>query len=259
MRALSLLPAFAAMLLLCGAAFAGPDGIAPSDLAPGLIQARDAISRLERLTEEAEAIGVALFRLHNQFGEKRATAPAQTGCRTAWLVDLGFRTREFGRAFRDSVQGARMQAGRVEDLTVQQTVQPLLDPETTHKVATLLTRVDDLVRRYPESAAWQDKYVEPLMKGCASILMPAAGIGDPVAAVTAPGEAPALPGARKGPMVAVLAFGGGFLCPGAVPAAGVMLVAGEICYSATENCDCVAATVSPATVLGPETKAGSAN
>ena len=152
-----------------------------------------------------------------------------------------------------------MQAGRVEDLTIQQTVQPLLDPETNHKVATLLTRVDDLVRRYPEAAAWQENYVEPLMKGCEATPAPADGIGDPVPVVTVP--APATNGAatRKSPLVAVLAFGGGFLCPGAVPAAGVMLVAGEICYSATEACDCEARTVSPATVLGPDTKAGSAN
>ena len=73
MRASLVLPALAGILLACGTSFAGhADGIQASDLAPGLLQARDAISRLERLTEEAEAIGVALFRLQNQFGEKRA-------------------------------------------------------------------------------------------------------------------------------------------------------------------------------------------
>lgn len=237
------------------------DGIEPSILAPGLIQARDAISRLERLTEEAEAIGTALFRVHNEFGEKRASTAVAPDCKTPWLLDLGWRSREFGRAFRDAVQSARVQARRVESLTVQQTVQPLLDPETNHKVLALLTRVDDLVRRFPEAASWQESYVEPLMKGCEPVPAPAPGLGDPVPPLATPEAAAAgsAAPARKAPLVAVLAFGGGWLCPGAVPAAGVMLVAGEICYSTSETCDCEARTVSPATVLGPDTKAGSAN
>lgn len=248
---------FALALAAPGPATAGRgDGIEPSILAPGLIQARDAISKLERLTEEAEAIGAALFRVQNAFGENRAAQPDQTGCDTAWLVDLGFRSREFGRAFRDAVQSARVQARRVESMTVAQTVQPLLDPETNHKVLTLLTRVDNLVRRYPEAASWQQNYVEPPMKGCQPVPVPAAGLGDPVRApVVADGAA----APRRAPLVAVFAFGGGWLCPGAVPAAGVMLVAGEVCYSATEDCGCEPAAVSPATILGPDTKAGSAN
>jgi hypothetical protein len=261
MRVRWLLPLAAGLLLLPVPALAGrSDGIDASILAPGLIQAREAISRLERLTEEAEVIGTALFRLHNEFGERRASAPDQKGCQVDWLVDLGFRSREFGRAFRDAVQSARVQARRVESMTVHQTVQPLLDPETNHKVLSLLTRVDDLVRRYPEAAAWQQSYVEPLMKGCEPAPVPAAGFPEPVPPLpSSASTGPLPPGTRKTPLVAVLAFGGGWLCPGAVPAAGVMLVAGDVCYSDSEDCGCEPKAVSPATVLGPETKAGSAN
>lgn len=245
------------VLLLADAASAGrSDGIDSSLLAPGLVQANDAFSRLERLTDEAEAIAAALFRVHNEFGEQRSAATTPPDCTTPWLLDLGARSREFGRASRDSVQSARMQAKRVESLSVEPTVQPLLDPETNHKVFTLLARVDDLVRRYPEAASWQKNYVEPLLVGCDAALVAAAGIPD-----AAPAAAPddlSLP-VNKTKLVAVIAFGGGWLCPGAEPAAGVMLVAGAVCYSANESCDCDPAMVPPATVLGPETKAGSAN
>src|SRR5205085_10636290 len=121
-------------------------------------QADESLSRLERLVDEAEAIGAAMFRVHNEFGQKRALATEPPGCKTDWLLDLGARTRELGRAFRDAVQSARVQGRRVENLTVEPTVQPLLDPQTSHKVSTLLSRVDDLVRRYPETASWQEHY-----------------------------------------------------------------------------------------------------
>lgn len=236
------------------------DGIDPSILAPGLVQANEAVTRLERLTDEATAIGTALFRVQNEFGEKRATQKELPDCKTAWMLDLGARSREFGRAYRDAVQSARVQSRRVEELTVEPTVQPLIDPETNHKVLTLLARVDDLVRRYPEAAAWQERYVEPVLSGCEGTLAPAPGFPDPAPdAAPEPGLGPAVGQPRKSPLIAVLAVGGGFLCPGAVPAAGVMLVSGSICYSASDSCDCEPATVSPATVLGPETKAGSAN
>lgn len=250
---------------------AARDGIDASILAPGLVQADAAIDRLERLVDEAEAIGTALFRVHNEFGEHRAAIAAAAGsgsseasaaatpadCTTPWLLDLGARSREFGRAFRDAVQSARVQGRRVENLTVEATVQPLIDPETNHRVLSLLARVDSLVRSYPEAASWQERYVEPKLLGCEPALVAAPGIEDPAPEAIADDRAPSRP--RKARLTAVLAFGGGWLCPGAVPAAGVMLVAGEICYSASEICDCEPAAVSPATVLGPEAKAGSAN
>lgn len=259
MRPLSL--AAAGLLLTIAAAGTSwadrSDGIDPSTLAPGLLQAKDAVARLERLTDEAEAIGNALFRVHNGFGDHRRSSSDAPTCETGWLLDLGARTREFGRAFRDAVQSARVQASRVEDLTVEPTVQPLLDPETNHKVLSLLARVDDLVRRYPETSSWQERYVEPLLRNCQPALVPAAGMAEPV-----PGAIPVSQGSstaaamgaatKKEPLIAVLAFGGGWLCPGAVPAAGVMLVTGKVCYSLSESCDCEPEAVSPAAVLGPE-------
>ncbi len=261
------------------------DGIEPSILAPGLIQANEAVDRLEHLIDEADAIGTALFRIHNEFGALRsamaATAAAaknappakdkgkaedkpkeplkaEPDCTTPWLIDLGARSREFGRSYRDAVQSARVQGRRVENLTVEPTVQPLMDPETNHRVLKLLARVDDLVRGYPEAASWQERYVEPLVKGCELTLAPAPGLSDGAPpALKDPGFTTA--GARGAKLVAVLAFGGGYLCPGAVPAAGVMLVSGAICYSASETCACEPVSVSPATVLGPEANAGSAN
>jgi hypothetical protein len=262
------------------------DGIEPSILAPGLVQANEAVDRLERLVDEADAIGTALFRIHNEFGASRSamaaaaaaakTAPppkekdkekpkepppklqAEPDCTTPWLLDLGARSREFGRSYRDAVQSARVQGRRVEGLTVEPTVQPLLDPETNHRILKLLTRVDDLVRGYPEAASWQERYVEPLLKGCELSPVPAPGLPDAAPpALKDPGFSSGT--SRQSKLIAVLAIGGGYLCPGAVPAAGVMLVSGAICYSASEACACEPMSVSPATVLGPEANAGSAN
>lgn len=273
--------AAAILFLASGAALAArSDGIDPSILAPGLVQANEAVHRLGHLTDEADAIATALFRVQNEFGEERAAMaaaaarppapvaegspersrpPAGPDCKTPWLLDLGARSRELGRAFRDAVQSARVQGRRVENLTVEQTVQPLLDPETNHRVLKLLARVDDLVRSYPEAASWQENYVEPLLKGCEPALVPVAGIPDAAPAAAKDFDEAAPMAGRKSRLIAILAFGGGWLCPGAVPAAGVMLVSGEVCYSDSESCDCEPVVVSPATVLGPDAKAGSAN
>lgn|GEM_PF-2174791 len=235
------------------------DGIDPSVLAPSLLQATQAIERLDRLTAEAEAIGTALFRVHNEFGEHRLRSAAPPPCEAAWLIDLGGRAREFGRAFRDAVQSARVQGTRVESLIVQPTVAPLLDPETNHRVLALLDRIDDLARRYPEASAWQEQFVEPLLADCAVVLHPAAGFPAPAPEAAPEGGAAAASARKREPLVAIMAIGGGWLCPGAVPAAGVMLVEGKVCYSGSEICGCEPLDIDPATVLGPETKAGSAN
>lgn len=247
-------------LALCGAADADlSDGIDPSILAPSLLQATQAIERMDRLTAEAEAIGTALFRVHNEFGEHRLRDPAKPPCEAAWLIDLGGRAREFGRAFRDAVQSARVQGLRVESLIVQPTVAPLLDPETNHRVLALLDRIDDLTRRYPEAFAWQQQFVEPLLADCAVIVAPASGFAAPAPEAALDAATGTTPARKREPLVAILAIGGGWLCPGAVPAAGVMLVQGKVCYSASEACSCEPLAVDPATVLGPDTKAGSAN
>jgi len=235
------------------------DGIDPSILAPGLVQATEAIAKLEKLTDEAEAIGTAIFRVQNEFGEKRLSVGNAPTCEMPWVNDLGERARELGRAFRDAVQSARVQAQRVEALTVQPTVRPLLDAETNHHVLDLLARVDELSRAYPESASWHARYIQPSIRGCPLGLVPGYGIPAPAASSAGDAAAVVVDGRKVSPLVAVIAFGGGFLCPGAVPAAGVMLVRGKVCYSEAESCSCEPVEVDPATVLGPETKAGSAN
>ncbi len=235
------------------------DGIDPSILAPSLLQATQAIERLDRLTAEAEAIGTALFRVHNEFAERRLKSAAPPPCEARWLIDLGGRSREFGGAFRDAVQSARVQGARVESLIVQPTVAPLLDPATNHRVLALLGRVDDLSSRYPEASAWQQQFIEPLLADCAVTFTPAGGFASPAPEAAPDAATAAMPAGKREPLVAIMAIGGGWLCPGAVPAAGVMLVAGKVCYSASEACGCEPVAVDPATVMGPDTKAGSAN
>jgi hypothetical protein len=259
MQARVVVLALAGLLAAVPAAWAAhSDGIDSSLLAPGLVQANEAIARLQRLVDEAAAIGTALFRVHNDFGEKRSLTEGQPECKTLWLIDLGARSRELGRAYRDAVQSARVQARRIENLTVEPTVQPLLDAETNHRVASLLARVDDLERRYPEAAAWQERYVEPVIGKCMPVLIPAPGFPDVVPPTKDYNDEPSATHPKQ-KLVAIIAFGGGFICPGAEPAAGVMLVVGDVCYSESESCDCKPAPVSPATVLGPDTNAGSAN
>ena len=144
-------------LVVSALAVAGPgfaEGIDASVLAPGLNQARDAVSRLEGLTEEAEAIGNALFRVHNGFGDRRVSSPQAPGCETPWLTDLGARSRELGRAFRDAVQSVRVQASRVEALTVEPTVRPLLDPETNHKTYLNIASMPDAKIAYDIYYDW---------------------------------------------------------------------------------------------------------
>ncbi len=145
-------------------------------LAPTLPETRAAIEQLDRLAGSAEATALALFRVHNRFGELRSRAEGRPGCGDGWLVDLASRSRVLGSAFRDQAQSARAQAARAQRLMTAPTVQPLIDASTHYRAVQLFARIDVLERRYLEASVWQRTYVEAVAGGCATHLEPAEGI-----------------------------------------------------------------------------------
>lgn len=289
-------------------------------LAPTLPETRALIDSLERTTGEAEATGLALFRIHNRFGELRSKSSGRPDCNTAWMVDLASRARLLGAAFRDQAQSARAQAARAQRLMTAPTVQPLIDAGTHYQAVQLFARIDVLERRYLEASVWQRSYVEVLARWCETKIVVAPGVAgarlprgntgleitepdpapeeevavevvvkesdafeasvdspEPVAAQPKPAAAakaaqapefqlvrapqPALEESRNlevgaiqyGP-VAVLGIGEGVLCPGEIPAKGVVLLPEPLGCWARESCDCEPQSLLPGAVLGPGPK-----
>ncbi|MFT4569855.1 MAG: hypothetical protein ACI8TX_002428 [Hyphomicrobiaceae bacterium] len=145
-------------------------------LAPTLPETRAAIDRLEALARSADATALALFRVHNRFGELRSRGTGRPSCSDAWLVDLSSRARLLGGAFRDHAQSARAQAQRTQRLMTAPTVQPLVDAGTHFRAVQLFARIDVLERRYLEASVWHRAYVESVAKTCTTRLVPARGI-----------------------------------------------------------------------------------
>lgn len=250
-------PLAALVLLVClGANKAAEDGL-PSTilLAPTLRETQEAIARLERLVAEADATALALFRVHNGFGEERRRAAGLPNCESRWMVDLASRARLLGADLRDRVQSARAGNVRVERMLVARTVEPLVDAATRFRARNVSEHVALLERRYLESAAWHSAYVERVAKSCPTMLQPAPGFGGPGLPLAA-GEgflATLSPGASKEPrpqLTAVIAEGGGFICPGAIAAKGVVILDSPRACWAPLRCDCRTAEILPAAVVG---------
>jgi hypothetical protein len=149
----------------------------------------------------------------------------------------------FGDALRDGVQAARAQGKRLDRVYAAPTVAAVIDAKVKRRFELVKAAIASAERRYAELRAWQHAQIERAMKRCPS----------PLALEVMPGIASDVPCAARecsGP-VAVIAIGGGRVCPANAAANGVVVVAdGQACYG-DERCACVAAPVLPGAVLGP--------
>ena len=209
--------------------------LAPSLLAPGPQELRAQMSTLRRHLEEADAVGRAEARIHNALAQGPLPQGAAALCADDGSRSLLARSRVFGGAYRDLVQTARADAGRLRRLIAEPTLEPILRREQKQQADALLARVDEHVRRYREMAAWQLRYLEPALQRCKPELA----------------AAPGLPGERFA-RTAVSGVGGGRICPGGAPADGTVVVLDEprACYGVAD-CSCAPVAVEPGAVLGP--------
>ena len=208
----------------------------PAGLAPGFSELDAALSTLEAQAVRAEASAVALERIHNLLGGFLATG-REIPCDTPTLA----RTPPLLAAWRASTQTARMDLARLRRVATSPTLAPALDVRTRARVEALEGRVEQLAPAWLEAAAWQSRFVDPILERCQPILVAGPGLPDPLAP-----DRPA-----QGP-VAVLGTGGGRVCPGDHPADGsvTILAVPEACYG-PEDCACFAESLLPGAVLGP--------
>lgn len=154
--------------------------------------------------------------------------------------ELAARMRVFGAAWRDAVQVARVRSERLGRLTSAATVVPLLDDEARRRAQQVRERVSAQERAWMEYRAWHAQYAAASARGCSQVVTHAAA-GLPAARPWLDVDRP----------VAVVAVGGGMLCPAGVPADGrVVVVDGAACVG-DASCACVAAVVLPGAVLAP--------
>ncbi|WP_373048302.1 hypothetical protein [Vulgatibacter sp.] len=207
----------------------------PALLAPGPQELRAQVATLRRHLGEADAIGRAEARIHNQLAQGPVAEGSAALCASEESRSLLARSTAFGSAYRDRVQTVRADAVRLRRLVAEPTLQPILRREQREQADALLARVDDHVRRYREMAAWQARFLQPAIQRCKPALAAAPGI---------PGE--------RGEGTAVIGIGGGKVCPGGVPADGTVVVLPEprACYG-ERDCSCAPMPVTAGAVLGP--------
>ncbi len=219
-----------------------PAPIPPMALvAPGPVELASATRDLDERLARASAVALAMGRLHATWGEALATGVTPDACGDLAFGSLAARSRAFGAAYRDAVQDARAATDRLAYLHEAATVAPLLDASDRAAFARSKAEAEHHVAVYLEMSAWQTRFVEPAARGCELSLDRVDGV-----AWTGAVAATDLRSA------AVLGVGGGYVCPGAVPADGsVVVVEGFACVAPDASCGCVPVPVLPAAVLTP--------
>lgn len=229
-----------AFLLLSSAAAAAPAPWLAPDPALLATEERALVSRLQR----AEAIGTAMLRAQNQLGERLGSGA--TLCAADEGKALVTRTRVLGHALREASQSARAAWARVRALSKERSLAPLLDPATHARLQSLAARVEQAEARYLQAFQWQRRFVETKGDACGIPLRPAPGFSAPSTDT------------RQGP-VAIIALGGGLVCPGRHPARGVVVLAEpRACYGG-DDCACTPEPVLPGAIIGPAESASSAD
>jgi hypothetical protein len=217
----------------------------PSLLAPGPDDFARVLERTRTLADEAEAIGLALARLHNRYAELNASGKVKQPCQNAEARSILARARVLGAAHRDAVQAARAQRGRLDRVVSAPTVVPALDAIALRAADEIRARITAQERRWYELRAWHHQLLEPALKPCSAkvALEVTQGLSPPVPC----GKGDVCPDA-----VAIIGTGGGKICPGGQRADGstVVVKQGLACYG-VRDCACVPVPVLPAAVLGP--------
>jgi hypothetical protein len=213
-------------------------------LAPGPQELDAATVEMDARVRRMEAIGTALGRVQNAWGEELAAGEKPHPCDDADDASLVARSRAFGAAYRDAVQSARAQLQRLDRILAAPTILPLLDTRQTAYADGIRALVDQHVRIALESESWQSAHVDPTVKGCPIALDPVNGIAYTGAPSTAHGAA-----------VAIIGVGGGLVCPQAVPADGRVVVTDGVACLGASDCSCEPQRVEVATVIGPRAPA----
>lgn len=224
-------------LLLVWHALAQPD---PSTelLAPRLSDLLSHLARAEAHLETADALGVALGRVHNtmlQEDHLRCADPA--------AVSLAWRAEVLGGAWRDALQSARAEADRLTRMRDAATVAPLLDVARHEEMNAVNARLGAAVRAWRTAAGWQAKHVLSWYRRC-PWEAPTAQPGLPAAIPRAEGESDRI--------AVIVLSGGGVLCPDQrrLGGVGAVVLDGEAaCLSKTDACGCVPAEVLPGAIL----------
>ena len=210
-------------------------------VAPVPIELARATHELDDRLARASAVALAMGRLHATWGEALAAGVAPDACKDPSFGSLAARSRAFGAAYRDAVQDARAAADRLAYLHEAATVAPLLDEADRSAFAHARAATEHHVAVYLEMSAWQTRFVEPAARGCVLSIERADGVAWSGAVATTDLRA-----------AAVFGVGGGFVCPGAVPADGrVAVVQGSACVAVDASCGCVPVAVLPGAVLTP--------
>lgn len=208
-------------------------------LAPGPHELESASLELDARIARMTAIGEALGRVHDAWGEQLAAGKKPDPCVDPTMASLVARSRAFGGAYRDAVQSSKTQSDRLNTLWTSPTVEPLLDEQDRLRAALVRTTIDHHVAIYSEMVAWQSKFIEPAAKKCPTVaLSPAAGF--PWKGAVAIGEDKLA--------TAIYAIGPGVVCPSKLPTDRVIVVQGGVCID-DGSCACVASHVDPGAVL----------
>ena len=205
----------------------------------------DELAARHRLAAASEQ---ALARLHNTWAE-RLVRGAKVDCAEPEVARLAAAPALL-RLHTERVQAVRAQQDRVAEGAAESTLEALVQGVWAQRLAGLADRTRALEAGWQELSAWQKSQVQPTLSRCQPVLAEAPGLPAPAGR-----EEPA------GSPVAVVATGGGRLCPVDEPAQGEAFVVpeGRACYAPTRTCDCTPALVAPGAVLGPSSPAGSAD
>jgi hypothetical protein len=218
--------------------FGGGGGL----VAPGPAELRDANTAMDARLLETRALASAVSRIQGRWAERALRGAPPLRCDDAEARSLTARSRALGAAWRDAVQSARVQLDRLETLWTAPTVAPLLAEADLHHADELRADVILATRRLAEAQAWQNRVVDPAMKGCAVAIEPAEGL-PPTSPVAAD---------EVGAPVAIFALGGGLVCPVGAPADGRVVVVpdGQACLGTADCFSCTPVDMLPAAVLG---------
>ncbi len=246
----------------------------PADLAPGAPELQEGEQRLSSLLGGADATRAAASRLQARWVMLGEPVPDEKGKPKAAdpcaeeRLEIGWRIERFGAAWREAAQAAHAEAGRVRTIRAAATVAPLVDTRWADRLRSLLERDESGLRAFLEASVWQAQFVRPVLAMCAArvtapvVAKPEAAPPEDAAAVELPappnGEALTFVWERghTRELVAALAVGDGWICPGSVRAddAVVLLVAepdgaARACWSASSSCGCAPGAVYPGGVL----------
>jgi hypothetical protein len=211
-------------------------------VAPGPTELRDADTAMSARLNEGRALSVAVSRIQNRWAERALRGAPVLACDDAEARSLTARSRALGAAWRDAVQSSRVQLARMESLWTSSTVAPLLDEADLRRADEVRLAVADASRRLGEAHAWQERVIDPAMRGCEVHLEGAPGLPSP-----SPQAAD-----DRGVAVAVFALGGGLVCPVGAPADGRVVVVpdGQACLGTSDCFSCTPEDMLPGVVLG---------